>query len=385
MKRLLLLALIATLASCGSQHYIQKAQFDTAVTKSAKKIRKDWNNQEEIDNLKYAYSKANQTDQSRIDYLFESGEENIWAELHQRYSSLQRRQEVVRTLPDEVLSQIGYTYTNYAQKITQSKQNAAEYYYRKGQELMAKNDKYLARDAYTSFLNAKKYYPNYKNVDALISQAKFQGTNHILFRIENQTKVALPEDFETELLKISLKSLNQNWIEYDTKATSGIYYDYYIQLSLKSITSTPNDTYQKEYTEEKEIQDGTKYLLDARGNVAKDSLGNDIKLPVYKIITCKVVETSQYKETSIAGTIDYIKSASGQLMETQEVGAKMIFDHLSAEAYGNKDALTPESLKKVGVSQLPFPTDPAMLMDAANLLKTNAKTIIYNNRNWLKN
>lgn len=382
-RPLIILLLVAF--GCSTQHYIQKAQFDTAVIKATEKIRKDWDNQDEIDNLKYAFSKANQIDKDRLAYLFESGEDNIWDEVHQKYSALHRRQEIVKTLPNDVLTQIGYSPENYAKKITESKQNAAEFYYQKGVSLLKMEDKYQAREAYGYFLKAKRFYPNYKDVDRQISDAKYVGTNHILFRMENHSKVALPEDFETELLKISLKSLNQTWIDYDTRENKNVYYDYYIQLSLKNIAVSPENTLHSEHVEEKEIEDGFKYLLDANGNVSKDTLGNDVKLPVYKIITCKIVETSQYKEAIVTGTVDYINTADGQLIKTHPVVATMVFDHHSAEAFGDLNALKPESRKKAGIAPLPYPPDPLMIMDAASILKENTKQIIYDNKSWLKN
>jgi hypothetical protein len=211
-----LLLTILLLAGCSSQHYLQKAEFDTAITVATKKIRKNRTNTKEIENLKYAFSKANQIDHDKLAFLFESGEDNIWDEVHRRYSRLHNRQGIVKTLPNDVLLDIGYHEVNYGKKIAESKQNAAAFYYNKGIALIAKKNKYEARDAYTCFMKAKSYYPNYKDVENRASEAKFYGTNHILFRIENQSKVAIPEDFENEMLKISLKELNEKWIDYDT-------------------------------------------------------------------------------------------------------------------------------------------------------------------------
>lgn len=382
-KLLLFLFSLFLLSSCGSERFLKKAQFDQAINIAVKKVRKNPGKQEEIDNLKYAYSKANRIDKDRLEFLYESGNENIWDEVHQRYNKLYRRQELIKTLPDNVLAEINYLEENYAQKLTQSKQNAAAFHYQRGIELLEKGSKYEARDAYTSFQKAKQYYNNYQDVNQKISEAKFIGTNHILFRMVNQSRTVLPEDFESELLKISLKALNQTWTDYDTRASEGVPYDYYIQLTLKEILVSPNDVANNEYKEEKEIEDGFKYLLDERGNVKKDTLGNDIKLPVYKVINCTIRETHQHKEAKIQGTIDYIDTATDQLVKTHPVSATMIFDHYSAEAFGDMAALSAESQKKVKNEPLPFPTDPQIIMDVTTQLKENTKNIIYSNKGWL--
>ena len=372
------------LASCSSSHYLKKAQFDQAIAVAVKKVRKNPSKEKEISQLKYAYSKANQIDNDRLAFLFESGNENIWDEVHQRYAKLYRRQELVKTLPDNVLAQIDYLEDNYGQKLSESKKNAAEYHYQKGLQLLEKGSKYEARDAYENFNRAKHYYSNYKDVNIKIDEAKFIGTNHVLFRIINRSNIVVPEEFESELLKISLKDLNQKWIDYDTHASKTTPYDFYIQLTLKEILVSPNNVANQEYKEEKEIEDGFKYLLDERGNVKKDTLGNDIKLPVYRIINCTVRETHQHKEAKITGTIDYIETANKQLVKTHPVSATMVFDHHSAEAFGDIEALSPESKKKVKSKPLPFPTNAQIIMDASYQLKNNTKTIIYNNRNWLQ-
>ncbi len=383
-KTITLLLGIFLLTSCGSQRYLQKAQFDQAINVAVKKIRKKPTKVEEIDNLKYAYTKANQIDKDRLSYLFESQTDDIWDEVHQRYNKLYYRQELVKTLPDDILTQIGYTEENYAQKITQSKQNAAEYHYNKGVNLLVSKNKYDARDAYSNFVKARSFYPHYKDVNQKITEAKFIGTNHILFKIANESKIMLPEDFEKEMLKISLDELNQQWIDYDTRASENIPYDFYIQLSIKQITVSPNNVSNNSFKEEKEIEDGFKYQLDAKGNVQKDTLGNDVKLPIYKIINCTVRETLQHKEALIGGTIDYINTVTNQLVKTHPVTATMVFDYHSAEAFGDINALKEESKKKIGGEPIAFPADPQMIMDAVSMLKENTKTIIYSNKDWLK-
>jgi len=386
MKNILpLLSFLILLASCSSNHYLKQAQFDPAIYASVKKLRKNPNKDKEISTLKYAYNKANELDKDRLDFLYASGEENIWEEAHNRYTSLYTRQQLVKTLPDNVLSAIDYQYVNYAEKITQTKQNAAAYHYELGLDLLEQNDKYKAREAYTSFATAKSYYPNYKDLTQKLYEAQYLGTNHVLFRMVNESQTQLPEDFENELLKISLKDLNGKWIDYDTKDDGSTNYDYYIQLSLRNIMVSPEENQTNTYTEEKEIEDGFKYQLDANGNVQKDTAGNDIKLPIYKIITCNVVETIQHKEALITGTVDYIDTYDGQLMKTHPVTAQMIFDHKSYATYGNVEALKNETRSKIGLKALPYPSDAEMLLDAAGILKENTKQIIYANGDWLMN
>jgi hypothetical protein len=126
-----------------------------------------------------------------------------------------------------------------------------------------------------------------------------------------------------------------------------------------------------------------KYVLDANGNVKRDSTGNDIKVPNWVNIKAKVTETIQHKEATISGTIDYVDLLTKQLIKSDPVAVTTVFNHYSAVAHGNTKALSKESRKLVGGRPVHFPPDNQMLMDAAQLLKDHSKTIIYKNKQIL--
>ena len=51
-----------------------------------------------------------------------------------------------------------------------------------------------------------------------------------------------------------------------------------MNLDFRTIDISPEQINEKQIIREKVIKDGFDYVLDKRGNVAKDSLGNDIKV-----------------------------------------------------------------------------------------------------------
>ena len=61
----------------------------------------------------------------------------------------------------------------------------------------------------------------------------------------------------------------------------------------------------------KRISDGFEYVLDANGNVMKDTAGNDIKLQKFKDITCTLIETQQFKSVEIRGEVEITFHESG--------------------------------------------------------------------------
>jgi hypothetical protein len=385
MKHLLLILSILVLASCGSsKKALQNARFDEAIQRSVKNLRKNPAKQKEIDVLSEAYAKAEQLDLSRIDFLKSGGEEAAWEEIFNRFDALQERQTLISTLPQNVLQEIRFMPKDFSRDLFAAKKRASDFLYQRAMASLATNNKYKARDAFYDLQKVKQYSPDYKNVDSRLDEALFKGTNQVLFKIKNGSNVMIPKQMESEILKISMKDLNVNWLNYDTKADPAIRYDYFIQLTVKSIAVSPEQVKESSFTDEKEIQDGFKYKLDKKGNVAKDSAGNDIKLPNYKNIACKVIETRQSKSALIGGSLDYVDARSNQLVKTLPVAAEMVFENRAATAVGDIAALKPESKKWLGNKPVPFPSNEQMVLDGGAVLKDKVKEILWNNKNWLK-
>lgn len=387
MKRFPVLFIIVLLlfVNCRtSTYYLKHAQFDSAVYKSVSKLRKKPSKTKEINVLREAYSKANQADVERINFLRTSGEPDVWDNIFSRYNALKNRQDIVKTLPTKILNGMNFTFINYDEEMISAKRKAAEYFYAHALVLLEKNNRQSARLAYADLLKVKQYYSDYKDVDAKLQEALLNGRNNILFKIQNQANVIVPQNFEQELLKISMEDMNTLWMNYHTRAVDQVYYDYTILLNLKEIAVSPEQVREESYTDQKEIQDGFKYKLDSKGNVMKDSAGNDIKIPIIKIITCKVVMTKARKSAMLRGTLDYTDNRSGQIIKTNPVVAETFFENNVAVPYGDLNALTGSSRNLINTSHfVPFPSNPDIIMQAAVRLKDMTKDIIWNNKNLI--
>lgn len=385
MKRFLVLSFLAIFlfSNCRtSTHYLKHAQFEAAVYKSVSKLRKKPGKTKEINVLREAYAKANQADLDRIAFLRTSGEPDIWDNIFSRYNSLKNRQNQVKTLSTPILNAIHFVPVNYDEEIIAAKRKAAEYFYAHALQLLEKNNRQSARLAYNELLKVKQYYSDYKDIDAKLQEALLNGRNNILFKIENKSNMIVPQNFEQELLKISMEDMNTLWMNYHTKAIEGINYDYTILLNIKEIAVSPEQVREESYVDQKEIQDGFKYKLDAKGNVMKDTAGNDIKIPVIKIITCKVMLTKQRKSAMIGGTLDYLNNRTGQLIKTDPIVAETFFENNVAAPYGDLNALSSSSRTLINTSHfVPFPPNPDIIMQAAIRLKDMTKDIIWNNKN----
>lgn len=386
MKKVLAFVLLASLmAGCvSSKKYYQRGYYDMAINKSVKKLRKKPDKQKEIQVLKESYALANQKDVEQINFLKVSGEPDIWDKIFNLNYSMKSRQDLVKTLPANILQAINYKYVNYDNEIIEAKKRAAEYFYAHALTLLAKNDRVAARQAYYELRKVKEYYSSYKDVDTQLQKALSLGTSNVLFKMQNLSGIPLPPDFEDELTKISLKDINREWINYDTKKVEGRFYDYSILVNIRVITVSPEQLKEVQYTESKDVQDGWQYVLDKNGNVMKDSLGNDIKVPKMKTITCNIIETQQHKSAAISGSLDYIDNRTSQLIKTDPITAQSVFENISVVPVGDVNALKPETKKKIGAKPLPFPPDPAMILQTGQILKGAIKEITDRNSNILQ-
>lgn len=378
---LFLFSIVLLLACASSEKYLQKGQYEKAIDKSVKKLRKDPGNEKELYVLKEAYGKAQDFDKDRVDFLEKEGREENYVEIYDMYVRLDRRQDKIKTLPSSVLRE--FTLVNYDDRLIASKEQAAEASYSLGVDYLERGGKENARRAYREFETTKSIYSNYKDVDARLSQARYEGTNQVLFVIENNSESVLPTRFDQELRKIGLADLNDTWIQYSVYEDEEIEYDYFVVLNIQDIIVSPEQITKEKYTDSKEIQDGTKYVLDENGNVKKDSLGNDIREPNFITVEAEVTETRQYKEGIVGGTIEYINIDTDQLVKREDISVTAFFEHFSANYSGDRRALSKESKERVEVNQLAFPSNESLLMDAAELLKEKTKDVMYRNRGLL--
>ena len=358
-----------------------------AIRKSVKKLKKNSRNEKQMLILEKSYTLANRQDKEKIEFLKLEGNPDIWDEVYQAHLSLKGRQATVRpVLPLKVPSTgrtISFNFVNYDEEIINAKRKAAEFYYTRGNLLLETGGKENARAAFNDFMNVQKFFTDYKDLNQKLNHALEEGTSHVVFKMKNASGIPLPRDFENDLTKISLNDLNRQFLQYHTIPAKEAYYDYTILLNIRMIEVSPEGFKEVHFSESKEVQDGFQYLLDKKGNVMKDSLGNDMKAPKYKTITCNLIETQQKKSARIAGTIDFIDNYTGQLLKSDPIASDFFFDHSSLVAVGNIDALKPETKKMLGSKPMPFPADPDMIMQCGNIMKGMARNILQSNRGLL--
>ncbi len=382
----LVMALI--LSSCGSsKKMLEKGNYDAAINSAVKKLRKDPDNEKNIEALDKAYKIANQQDQERVTFLEREDNPNNYEEVFSIYNRMKNRQSQVRTVTPLNLNgrTIEYPYVDYDAKIISAKRKAAEYFYHSGKGLMNTGTKEAYRQAWAEMTRAQEYSGGmYPDLEPLIEEARFKGISRVHVLVNNMTHVNLDPVWEADLLEIDTRGFENQWVEYHFKhLNENIAYDYTIFVNLESIMISPDEVKEKDNLYKKKVEDGFDYVLDASGNVMKDTAGNDIKLPRYKELQCSLIETHQFKSVVINGNVEIQSNNPKKLIRKEPIGAEHIFEHHSARAIGDVNALDAEAKKMIEREAAPFPTDFEMLHMCTETLKPAIREGISKNRQFI--
>jgi hypothetical protein len=240
------------------------------------------------------------------------------------------------------------------------------------------------RQAYNEFIRAKDYVGNYPEIDNMIMESKYLGMSRVLISVRNSSIIKFPQEFEQDLLALDLPNLNSEWVEYHTyDLDKTIKYDYYVNVNVRNVAVSPDQTAQRDSVIKRDVEDGYSYMLDKKGNVMKDTLGNDIKVKKYKTLQCALVETYQSKACRIDGDIEIVQVNPNKLLKKDPIGAQSNFEHVSARALGDIKALNDRQLAKTKSSPMPFPTDIDMVIRCSESLKMAIRGAMQNNRRFI--
>jgi hypothetical protein len=240
------------------------------------------------------------------------------------------------------------------------------------------------RQAYAEFLRAKEYVGDYEGIDSKIQEAKVLGMSRVFVSIQNTSIIKFPKEFEEDLLALDLPRLNSEWVEYFTQnLNENTQYDYFVNVNVKNVAVSPDQSIQRDSVIKRDIEDGFYYVLDKKGNVMRDSLGNDIKQKKYKTVQCALVETVQSKACRIDGDIEVIQMNPNKQLKKDPIGAQSNFENVSSRALGDIQALNARQLERTKTSLVQFPTDIEMIMRCSESLKKAIRGAIQNDRRFI--
>ncbi|AWI27238.1 hypothetical protein [Flavobacterium pallidum] len=390
MKKITFLLSLFILVSCGkkeTENMLNSGDYDNAIDNSVSALRNNKNKkgkQPYVYMLEEAYAKAQDRDLRQIDLLIKDANPRNLEEVFTTYHKLNNRQEKIRPLlPIRLMKEnrdAKFVFQDYSEQIVDSKNALSKYLYDNAKALLGTKEKKSFRRAYDDLMYLDQINPDYKDVKKLIKEAQFKGTDYVSVYMKNETNMVIPNRLEADLLDFSTYGLNDKWTAYHSNKQKGIEYDYAIVLNFRQINISPEQVKEKEFVKEKMVKVGTKKLLDARGNVVKDSLGKAIMVDDMRTVKSSVYEFKQMKACQVTAKVDYMNLSTNQLLQSFPLASEFIFENQYATFRGDKRAIEQEYYTYFDHKVMPFPSNEQMVYDTGEDLKAKLKDIITRNR-----
>jgi hypothetical protein len=364
--------------SCTSiEKLVETGQYDKAIYYATNKLSgAKVNKVEYVKGLETAFKKATEKDMTYIDKLKNEGNPESWETILSIYNIISDRQEQIRPLlplTDENGKKANFLFVNTNDLEKEAKEQTINFLYSSAkdflQEARSSKDRIPARKAYESLLKLKNYAARFLDVPQLEREARELGTTKILVNVQNYSQAVFPAGLEDEILRLGFRDLDREWQKFDAYPERNREYDLGITLILSNVQVSPGSVSEKSFSEKKEIPDGFQYALDEKGNVKKDTAGNDIKLPKTKVIEAQILEVFQSKSAGLSGRLEVMDLHTKGVRESRDINTVAIFENRAASFKGDERALTEDTKKRLGNRPAVFPTDAVLLLEAARKLR----------------
>lgn len=380
---LLIILINACSSSKRTKSAISKGNYDSAIKLSVKKLRKKTTSKKKqklILLLEEAFVKAVDQDNRNLSKYKLDTNPAIIESIYETYIALDKRQELIRPILPLHINALNrdaeFFFKDYTVEINNAKNTLSDYLYLNATDLLVKNDKQSARKAYEDLEYLDKINPNFKNVASLLDKAHFKGTNFVEVKLLNDSNQVIPKRLEDDLLNFNSYGLDQFWTVYHSIKDTKINYDYKLKLLFKRIDVSPERIAEKQILLEKEVKDGHEYMLDQNGNVARDSLGNAIKIDKFIKVSADYFEIHQEKASHINAEVVLLNLKTNQEIDVIPLDSEFIFIHDFAEMSGDIRALDQIHKELIKLKEIPFPTSEQMIFDTGEDLKLKLKEII---------
>ena len=388
MKNLIIIFITALLISCSTAKRTQEAlntgNYRSAINLSITKLsdnKTKKGNQKYIPTLEDAFKKNTERELKEIDFLKKDGNKANLEKIYNGYLRLNAIQERIKPLLPLQFFEEGrtanFSFNNYDNTILTSKNELSSYLYDNASNLVKNaQNKFDYRKAYDDFSYLNQLSPNYKDTRERIEDAYQKGIDYVSVKLYNNTQRVIPRDLEEDLLNFNAYDLNDLWTTYHTNPQKSIKYNFEMLLEFTNINISPEQIREKEIIKEKRIKDGWEYVLDTDGNVAKDSLGNDLKADKFITVRSNFYRLTQHKDVQITGKVSYYDLETKQQINSYPLASGFVFEHIYGSYKGDKRALDNDLLRLSDQRAVPFPSNEQMIYDSGEDVKNKIKSII---------
>ncbi|TYP72235.1 hypothetical protein [Aquimarina intermedia] len=391
MKKLLLILFTISLAQgCSSvkqnQKALNKGNYDTVINNSLKKLQSNKNSKRKqplILMLEQAFENAVQRDLDYIKFAVLENNPANYEGIYKTYKKLANRQQrITPILPLYHVTEnrnAQFDFKSYDAKILEYQKKLAAYLYQKAnQSLLERLSKNEYRSIYRDLQYLNRISPNYKDVNKLMDDVHFKGTNFIIVSLKNTSNTIIPKKLELDLLDFSTYGLNDFWTVYHNTPQRELDYDFVVVVEFREILLSPERIKEFEAKREKEVIDGWEYVMDENGEHMLDEEGEYLIRDKYIKAQCLYNEFIQQKAVNVSGVVTFKNIQNRQTTDIIPLGSEFIFEHHYARILGDIRALNDSERSYLKNKPLPFPSNEQLVFDAGQDLKNELKSILSN-------
>lgn len=384
MKHIYYIFIFSILASCSSIKQAEKSMnsgdylkaYDLLIEEYQKGVSEK-KKERFLPMFQNAYMKMVASQESRIEQLKSAKNPAYTGDIYTTLVGLHKRQEQLRRfLPiyhkgKEML----FKTKNYLPAVDQAKNDYVAYLYQGSLKKLDSQNKQDIRNAHGELRKIQQLIPGYNDVENLLKEAHYLGTDFVLIQIENRSNQLLPRRLEEDLTQISTYGLNNFWTEYHQKKQNDYTYDYLIKMDIEHIMVSPERMNTRQHQFEREIIDGWEYLYE-NGRKVLDSLGKPIKVDKIILVSARVEEVIQEKDALVQGRVDLIDLSNNQIIDSQKLHSEYGFRNHFAKFFGDRRALD-DHMQKLSYNQFtPFPSHEQMVFDSGEEIKAQLKRLL---------
>ena len=336
----------ALLMSCNTaERMLDDGDYDGLISMAKRKLKGKKNKPDKyVIAIEEAFERVTKRDMNRIEMLQRRGTANDWEQVIRIAENMQRRQESLQPfLPLE--GKDGYRakfqFVKADEILGYASNEVTERLYAEANDLLLQartGDKISARRAYDAYSRIFDYTPVYGNALTLRDEALELGTSLVRIIQVNNAAQYMPA-YMSDLLLQDFPVADGFWTKFYFGEDTSITADLEARFEITSVTVTPESLREERRTRTRQVEDGWDYVLDANGNVAKDSLGNDIRERKYSTVRADVIRTYQSKDARIEALLSVVDLTSGRTIATRPMHARAQFRHTASTFIGDERAL----------------------------------------------
>jgi hypothetical protein len=364
---------ITLLTSCASvEKMLEHGDYEGLVAKVTHKLAGNKKKDAYVKALELGYSKMTQEDLAEIETLKSNHQTGDWERiiyLGERMNKIQNMIAPLLPLVSETGHRARFNFFNTNTIVNEAKKNAASLYYtRLGllKETAYDGNKPAAREAVHVIDRIQALSEDYE-LSSLRNDMIDKGINKIWVTIEDHSYTRLPFRAEDALYDMPINNTDDYWNRFYTAVSDKTELDYKVVFRINELRATPEEYRTIEENFYREVNDGWEYILDNKGNVAKDTLGNDLKKDRKVKVKGTVVQTTLNKRAYVRGTMEVIQIKTGLVTYSRDIQSEDCFSYTARNYFGDERAL--DNHQKVRINPVACPSDLEMMLRVADKAK----------------